>query len=270
VGGLTAGANGIAGAAGDLSARSEQQAASLEEAAAALTEITGAVRVAADGARGAREAVSQAQAEAGRSRAVVEETIQAIGGIEASSHQVAQIVGVIDEIAFQTNLLALNAGVEAARAGDAGRGFAVVAQEVRALAQRSADAAKEIKVHIADSARQVEAGVVLVGRTGEALQTIAGQVGAIDGVIGRIAASAAEQASGLSEVNAAVNQMDQATQKNAAMVNRSAADSLTLVREVEGLAALVDHFKVGAASAGRSGARPSSDARQPSAHRPAA
>jgi methyl-accepting chemotaxis protein len=201
VGGLTSGANGIAGAAGDLSARSEQQAASLEEAAAALTEITNAVRVAADGARGAREAVSEAQAEAGRSRTVVDETIQAIGGIEASSHQVAQIIGVIDEIAFQTNLLALNAGVEAARAGDAGRGFAVVAQEVRALAQRSADAAKEIKVHIADSARQVEAGVVLVGRTGEALQKIAGQVGAIDGVIGQIAASAAEQASGLSEVN---------------------------------------------------------------------
>jgi methyl-accepting chemotaxis protein len=270
VGGLTSGANGIAGAAGDLSARSEQQAASLEEAAAALTEITNAVRVAADGARGAREAVSQAQAEAGRSRTVVDETIQAISGIEASSHQVAQIIGVIDEIAFQTNLLALNAGVEAARAGDAGRGFAVVAQEVRALAQRSADAAKEIKVHIADSARQVEAGVVLVGRTGEALQKIAGQVGAIDGVIGQIAASAAEQASGLSEVNIAVSHMDQATQKNAAMVNRSAADSMTLVREVEGLAALISHFKVGAASADRSGARPASDARRPSAHRPAA
>ena len=270
VGGLTSGANGIAGAAGDLSARSEQQAASLEEAAAALTEITGAVRVAADGARGAREAVSQAQAEAGRSRAVVQETIDAIGGIEASSHQVAQIIGVIDEIAFQTNLLALNAGVEAARAGDAGRGFAVVAQEVRALAQRSADAAKEIKIHIADSARQVEAGVVLVGRTGQALQKIAGQVGAIDGVIGQIAASAAEQAAGLSEVNSAVGQMDQATQKNAAMVNRSAADSMTLVREVEGLAALVSHFKVGGVSAARSPARPSSDARRPSAHRPAA
>jgi methyl-accepting chemotaxis protein len=270
VGGLSAGASGIAGAAGDLSARSEQQAASLEEAAAALTEITSAVRVAADGARGAREAVSAAQAEAGRSRAVVDETVQAISGIEASSHQVAQIIGVIDEIAFQTNLLALNAGVEAARAGDAGRGFAVVAQEVRALAQRSADAAKEIKTHIADSARQVEAGVVLVGRTGEALQKIAGQVGAIDGVIGQIAASAAEQASGLSEVNAAVNHMDQATQKNAAMVNRSAADSLTLVREVEGLAALVGRFQVGGSTAARSPERSSSDARQPSGRRPAA
>ncbi len=268
VGGLSAGASGIAGAAGDLSTRSEQQAASLEEAAAALTEITSAVRVAADGARGAREAVSAAQAEAGRSREVVDQTVQAIGGIEASSHQVAQIIGVIDEIAFQTNLLALNAGVEAARAGDAGRGFAVVAQEVRALAQRSADAAKEIKVHIADSARQVEAGVVLVGRTGEALQKIAGQVGAIDGVIGQIAASAAEQASGLSEVNAAVNHMDQATQKNAAMVNRSAADSLTLVREVEGLADLVSHFKV--ATAARSPGRSASDALRPSGRRPAA
>ncbi|OYX98352.1 MAG: chemotaxis protein [Caulobacter sp. 35-67-4] len=245
VGGLNAGAGGIASEAVDLSRRTEQQAASLEETAAALDEITATVRRTADGARGAREAVREAQAEADRSRQVVGDTVQAISGIEASAGQVAQIIGVIDEIAFQTNLLALNAGVEAARAGEAGRGFAVVAQEVRALAQRSADAAKEIKVHIGDSNRQVEAGVKLVGRTGEALQRIAAQVSAIDGIISEIAASAQEQAAGLSQVNTAVNQMDQGTQQNAAMVNRSAEASRDLVSEADGLAGLVGRFRIG-------------------------
>jgi len=207
------------------------------------------VRRTADGARGAREAVREAQAEAERSRQVVGDTVQAITGIEASASQVAQIIGVIDEIAFQTNLLALNAGVEAARAGEAGRGFAVVAQEVRALAQRSADAAKEIKVHIGDSNRQVEAGVKLVGRTGEALQRIAAQVSAIDGIVSEIAASAQEQAAGLSQVNTAVNQMDQGTQQNAAMVNRSADASRDLVAQADGLAGLVGRFKVDAHAA---------------------
>ena len=235
--------------ADDLSRRTEQQAASLEETAAALDEITATVRRTADGARGAREAVREAQAEAERSRQVVGDTVQAITGIEASASQVAQIIGVIDEIAFQTNLLALNAGVEAARAGEAGRGFAVVAQEVRALAQRSADAAKEIKVHIGDSNRQVEAGVKLVGRTGEALQRIAAQVSAIDGIVSEIAASAQEQAAGLSQVNTAVNQMDQGTQQNAAMVNRSADASRDLVAQADGLAGLVGRFKVDAHAA---------------------
>ena len=248
VGGLNAGAGGIASEAVDLSRRTEQQAASLEETAAALDEITATVRRTADGARGAREAVREAQAEADRSRQVVGDTVAAITGIEASAGQVAQIIGVIDEIAFQTNLLALNAGVEAARAGEAGRGFAVVAQEVRALAQRSADAAKEIKLHIGDSNRQVEAGVKLVGRTGEALQRIAAQVSAIDGIISEIAASAQEQAAGLSQVNTAVNQMDQGTQQNAAMVNRSAEASRDLVSEADGLAGLVGRFRIGAGS----------------------
>jgi len=251
VGGLHAGAGGIASEAGDLSRRTEQQAASLEETAAALDEITATVKRTADGARGAREAVREAQAEADRSRQVVSETIDAINGVEASAAQVAQIIGVIDEIAFQTNLLALNAGVEAARAGEAGRGFAVVAQEVRALAQRSADAAKEIKTHIGDSTRQVEAGVKLVGRTGEALQKIAAQVAAIDGSVSEIAASAQEQAAGLSEVNTAVNQMDQGTQQNAAMVNRSADASRDLVAQADSLAGLVGRFKVDASSASR-------------------
>ena len=249
VGGLHNGAGGIALEAGDLSRRTEQQAASLEETAAALDQITATVRRTADGARGAREAVREAQAEADRSRQVVGDTIDAINGVEASAAQVAQIIGVIDEIAFQTNLLALNAGVEAARAGEAGRGFAVVAQEVRALAQRSADAAKEIKTHIGDSTRQVEAGVRLVGRTGEALQKIAAQVAAIDGIVSEIAASAQEQAAGLSEVNTAVNQMDQGTQQNAAMVNRSADASRQLVSQADGLAGLVGRFQVGSPSA---------------------
>ena len=249
VSGLNSGASGIASAADDLSRRSEQQAASLEETAAALDEITATVRRTADGAKEAHRAVGDAQAEAGRSREVVASAVEAIGGIEASSRQVAQIIGVIDEIAFQTNLLALNAGVEAARAGEAGRGFAVVAQEVRALAQRSAEAAKEIKIHIADSERQVGAGVSLVGAAGETLQRIAGQVGAISSVITEIAASAQEQAAGLSQVNTAVNQMDQGTQHTTAMASRSASSSQSLLDEVRGLAELVQRFRVGGGAA---------------------
>jgi len=251
VSGLNAGAGGIASAADDLSRRSEQQAASLEETAAALDEITATVRRTADGAKEAHRAVSEAQAEAGRSRDVVASAVEAIGGIETSSRQVAQIIGVIDEIAFQTNLLALNAGVEAARAGEAGRGFAVVAQEVRALAQRSAEAAKEIKIHIGDSERQVEAGVSLVGAAGETLQRIAGQVASISAVVTEIAASAQEQAAGLGQVNTAVNQMDQGTQHTTAMASRSAASSQSLLDEVRGLADLVQRFRVGGSSAVR-------------------
>ncbi len=248
---LNAGAGGIADAAHDLSRRSEAQAASLEETAAALDEITATVRKTATGAQEAYRAVSEAQSEASRSREVVASAVEAIGGIEVSSRQVAQIITVIDEIAFQTNLLALNAGVEAARAGEAGRGFAVVAQEVRALAQRSAEAAKEIKTHIADSERQVEAGVSLVGAAGDTLQRIAGQVSAISTVITEIAASAQEQSAGLSEVNTAVNSMDQGTQHTTAMASRSASSSQALLDEVRGLAELVQRFQVreGAAQA---------------------
>jgi methyl-accepting chemotaxis protein len=156
---------------------------------------------------------------------------------------------VIDEIAFQTNLLALNAGVEAARAGDAGRGFAVVAQEVRALAQRSADAAKEIKSLISTSGGQVATGVELVGETGRALERIVAQVTEINGVVSEIAASAREQSTGLHEVNTAVNQMDQMTQQNAAMVEQSTAASHSLAQESAELARLVRQFKVGGAGA---------------------
>jgi methyl-accepting chemotaxis protein len=174
--------------------------------------------------------------------------VAAMSEIEKSSGQISQIIGVIDEIAFQTNLLALNAGVEAARAGEAGRGFAVVASEVRALAQRSADAAKEIKALISASTTQVASGVELVGETGRVLGRILVQVTEINGIVAEIAASAAEQSTGLAEVNTAVNQMDQLTQQNAAMVEQSTAASHSLAHEADALATLIGRFQVGGAA----------------------
>jgi methyl-accepting chemotaxis protein len=168
--------------------------------------------------------------------------------ISKSAGQISQIIGVIDEIAFQTNLLALNAGVEAARAGDAGRGFAVVASEVRALAQRSAEAAKEIKGLISASSTQVESGVKLVAETGKSLERIMAQVGEINTVVGEIAAGAQEQATGLEQVNSAINQMDQATQQNAAMVEETTAATQTLAQETERMAGLIGQFQVGGAA----------------------
>jgi methyl-accepting chemotaxis protein len=237
------GAHEIAQASNDLSRRTEQQAASLEETAAALDEITATVQRSADGAKKASDAASEARADANKSGEVVREAVAAMGAIEGSSRQITQIIGVIDEIAFQTNLLALNAGVEAARAGEAGRGFAVVAQEVRALAQRSAEAAKEIKILIATSTAQVERGVKLVGHTGEALADIVAKVGAIDGLISEIASSSDEQAQGLAQVNAAVNQMDQVTQQNAAMVEEANAAAASLSNESHELTRLIGQFQ---------------------------
>ncbi|WP_431307652.1 methyl-accepting chemotaxis protein [Caulobacter endophyticus] len=243
--GLRTGADEIAHASDDLSRRTEQQAASLEETAAALDELTATVRRTASGARQASDVVSTTRGEATHSGQVVHQAVSAMGEIENSSKQISQIIGVIDEIAFQTNLLALNAGVEAARAGEAGRGFAVVAQEVRALAQRSAEAAKEIKTLISSSTQQVSAGVSLVGQTGEALQRIVVKVGEIDALVTEIAASAAEQATGLNEVNTAVNQMDQVTQQNAAMVEQSTAATHSLKGETAELVRLIGRFRVG-------------------------
>ena len=244
-GAIRSGTGEISHAADDLSRRTEQQAASLEETAAALDEITATVRKTAHGASHAKAAVMKAKAGAEESGRIVREAVDAMGGIEKSSTQITQIIGVIDEIAFQTNLLALNAGVEAARAGDAGRGFAVVASEVRALAQRSADAAKEIKGLIAASCGQVERGVDLVGRTGIALQGILVQVTEIATAVSDIAISAQEQASGLDQVNTAINQMDQVTQQNAAMVEKSTAASRVLAVQTDDLMQLIGRFRLG-------------------------
>ncbi len=198
------------------------------------------------------------------------EAVSAMGEIEQSSGQITQIIGVIDEIAFQTNLLALNAGVEAARAGDAGRGFAVVAQEVRALAQRSADAAKEIKSLIASSSSQVERGVRLVGDTGKALDAIVGKVSQIDQLISEIARSSQEQATGLAQVNVAVNQMDQVTQQNAAMVEQATAAAANLKSEADEMNRLIGRFQTGAAPRARAQRAPAPLAlAQPGRHAPA-
>lgn len=230
----------------DLSRRTEQQASSLEETAAALDEITATVRKASEGANEAKGLVNNAKTDAERSGSVVGKTIVAMQEIENSSDRISNIIGVIDEIAFQTNLLALNAGIEAARAGAAGRGFAVVATEVRALAQRSADAAKEIKGLISTSSGQVDGGVKLVNETGQALHRIVEQVAYLNDLVGNIANSSKEQATALEEVNRAVNQMDQVTQKNAAMVEKNTVASAVLVSEAEELGRLVGRFRTGA------------------------
>jgi methyl-accepting chemotaxis protein len=245
---IRASAQEIAIASDDLSRRTEQQAASLEETAAALDEITATVGKTAEGANEAQSIVATAKSDAQRSGEVVTETIGAMTAIETSSNQIGGIVGVIDEIAFQTNLLALNAGVEAARAGEAGRGFAVVATEVRALAQRSAAAAKEIKALIAASSVQVSAGVRLVDETGKALSRTLGQVTEINRLVSQIASSAQEQSSGLKQVNTAVNQMDQVTQQNAAMVEQTSAAAQGLVEETAQLAGQVARFQIDAAT----------------------
>ena len=245
--GIRAGSGEIGTAADELSRRTERQAAGLEESAAALDEITSLMRNTVKGVAQARDVVGAAKNDAERSGHVVRQAVEAMSGIEASSRKVSQIIGVIDEIAFQTNLLALNAGVEAARAGEAGRGFAVVASEVRSLAQRSAEAAKEIRDLIATSGQQVEAGVDLVGEAGKTLQGISSQVTELDRVVSTIAASAEEQASSLDQVNAAVAQMDQVTQQNAAMVEETTAASHNLIRETENLTTLLGSFEVGVA-----------------------
>ncbi|TRB06988.1 methyl-accepting chemotaxis protein [Agrobacterium tumefaciens] len=240
----------IAAGAGDLSRRTENQAASLEQTAAALDEITVNVANANKRAAEARLAATDANHSALKSVEVVSHAEEAMRRIETSSHQITGIIGVIDEIAFQTNLLALNAGVEAARAGEAGKGFAVVAQEVRDLAQRAARAASEIRDHIRQSSTEVESGVKLVLDTGTALKDIGERIAGIDRHMNAIATSAAEQSTGLAEINAAVNSMDHATQQNAAMVEQSTAASATLAAETARLRALVSRFRLDMENAG--------------------
>ena len=241
---IEAGSAEIKSAADDLAKRTEQQAASVEETAAALEEITTTVKDAARRATEAGNLVARTRQGAEKSGEVVQKAVQAMEAIEKSSGEIGNIIGVIDDIAFQTNLLALNAGVEAARAGEAGKGFAVVAQEVRELAQRSANAAKEIKTLINASNEQVQNGVHLVGETGKALQTIVGEVQEINRNVNAIVESAQEQSSGLQQINTAVNTMDQDTQKNAAMVEEQTAASHGLARDAASLNALLSQFKL--------------------------
>jgi methyl-accepting chemotaxis protein len=242
---IDSGTREISQSADDLSRRTERQASSLEETAAALDEITVNVANSSKRVDEAKSVAIQANDSAAKSGAVVADAVHAMERIEQSSSQISNIIGVIDDIAFQTNLLALNAGVEAARAGEAGKGFAVVAQEVRELAQRSAQAAREIKDLISASTGEVAVGVKLVRETGGALSTIGDYVGTINKHMEAIATSAREQSTGLTEVNSAVNQMDQVTQQNAAMVEESNAASATLATESRRLRELIARFDLG-------------------------
>ncbi|MBX4926679.1 methyl-accepting chemotaxis protein [Rhizobium binae] len=254
IGTIDEGTREISSGASDLSKRTEQQAASLEETAAALEQITAKLSNSSKRTEETRAVATEANHSAGVSVEVVSHAEEAMERIETSSQQISNIIGVIDEIAFQTNLLALNAGVEAARAGEAGKGFAVVAQEVRELAQRSASAAKEIKGLIQNSSKEVESGVKLVRDTGQALKTIGGFITQINQHMDSIATSAKEQSVGLSEVNVAVNQMDQTTQQNAAMVEQSTAASDSLAQEAQKLRELVAQFRLDDTASGQSAA----------------
>lgn len=254
------GAGEISQAADDLSRRTEQQAASLEETAAALEEITSTMKKTASNTHQVDSSITNATASAVEGGRVVKTATEAMDAISSSSKEITEIIGVIDEIAFQTNLLALNAGVEAARAGDAGKGFAVVAMEVRALAGRSSEAAKKIKILINTSGEHVAGGVRLVGESGRALNSIVDQVQQINALVSEMAGAAEQQSTGIQQVNAAVAQMDQVTQQNAAMVEQSTAASRNLAHETQVLQELVSFFNVGSSSVA---------ARSPQARRPA-
>ncbi len=228
----------------DLSQRTQEQASSLEETASSMEEMTSTVKQNAENASQANQLARGAREQAERGGAVVAQAVQAMGAINDSSRKIAEIVGLIDEIAFQTNLLALNAAVEAARAGEQGRGFAVVATEVRNLAQRSAGAAKEIKGLIGDSVDKVRAGTELVDRSGRTLADIVESVKKVTDIVGEIAAASAEQSSGIDQVNTAVMQMDESTQQNAALVEEAAAASRAMQEQAEGLLQQVAFFRL--------------------------
>jgi len=237
----------IAAGSTDLSHRTEETASNLQETASAMEELTSTVRQSADAASQANQLVQSASAVAGRGGQVVSQVVQTMQAIDASSKKIADIIGVIDGIAFQTNILALNAAVEAARAGEQGRGFAVVASEVRSLAQRSAEAAKEIKTLIGSSVDQVEAGSRLVGEAGQTMNEIVGSVQRVSDIIGEISAASREQAQGIDQVNTAVTQLDQMTQQNAALVEESSAAAESMRAQASRLQQAVSQFRLAAA-----------------------
>ncbi|NML94140.1 globin-coupled sensor protein [Novosphingobium olei] len=239
------GAKQIRQASDDMARRTEHQAASLEEASAAMTSLAASVRSTADDAGNLHDAVRQTHTDAQDGGTVVGEAVQAMTDIQQSAQEIGKIIAVIDGIAFQTNLLALNAGVEAARAGDAGRGFAVVANEVRALAQRSAEAALDIKNLIGASSAQVDRGVAIVGQTGETFSRIVGRVGEIADLASSIAASARDQATNIGQIRETVGELDTMTQQNAAMVEEATAAARNLAGQADRMAELVDRFQLG-------------------------
>ncbi len=228
----------------DLSSRTEQQAASLEETASSMEELTSTVRLNAENARQANQLAEHASKVAMDGGSLIQQVVVTMSSINESSQKIAEIIGVIDGIAFQTNILALNAAVEAARAGEQGRGFAVVASEVRNLAQRSANAAKDIKGLILDSVKKIETGNALVGKSGDTMKEIVGSIKRVNDIIAEIAAASAEQTHGIEEVCKAVSQMDQMTQQNAALVEEAAAASENLQGQAAKLSARVSQFKV--------------------------
>ena len=231
----------------DLSIRTEQQASSLEETASSMEELTSTVMQNADNARQANQLAQSASAVASKGGAVVAQVVETMGSINASSRKIVDIIGVIDGIAFQTNILALNAAVEAARAGEQGRGFAVVATEVRSLAQRSADAAKEIKTLIGDSVNKVETGTALVAQAGNTMEQIVASIRRVTDIMGEITAASSEQSAGIEQVNQAITQMDSVTQQNAALVEQEAAATASLKNLADNLAIVVSEFKLDAA-----------------------
>jgi len=242
---VATGSREIRAASDDLALRNEQQAASLEETAAAMNQVTAIVRQTAQGAAKVQQAIGAAHHEATEGGETVAQAVAAMQAIEQGAREITQIINVIDGIAFQTNLLALNAGVEAARAGDAGKGFAVVANEVRALAQRSADAARDIKALITGSTEQVEGGVRLVNETGALLTKIVGSVGEISASVAEMAKATENQSISLEQVNASIGEMDRMTQQNAAMVEQSTAAARSLADEASTLSDQVGQFRTG-------------------------
>jgi methyl-accepting chemotaxis protein len=239
----------IASGNGDLSSRTEEQASSLEETASSMEELTGTVKQNAENARQANQLVASTADVAAKGGQIVDQVVDTMESIKDSSKKIADIIGVIDGIAFQTNILALNAAVEAARAGEQGRGFAVVASEVRNLAQRSATAAKEIKSLIEDSVDKVDAGGRLVDEAGRTMTEVVGAVKRVTDIMGEIAAASAEQSAGIEQVNQAITQMDDVTQQNAALVEEAAAASESLQEQAVKLAEAVSFFKLDSSAA---------------------